>query len=325
MSMPFYVSPEQIMKDKADYARRNIARGRPVVVLQYDTGIAFVAENHSRALHKISEIYDRVAFAAAGKYPEFENLRVAGVRYSDLRGYSYDRQDVTARGLANFYAQLLGTVFTTENKPLEVEIVVAEVGGTGAEDTIYRLTYDGSVAEEIGFVAMGGQAEQLTTGLQERWQPGMTLSAALRLAVELLGGSEPGNATPRQLTPAQLEIAVLDRMRPRRAFRRVGGPLLESLLAEDDPTTGVPHTDDRRAGLHDTLTGVDNGRHPGPPGETPVAGDPVSERPEQEPGHPQEPGQGPGEEAGEGAAEGGTEGSDGPAEGGSTTPDDGNG
>src|SRR3712207_5506539 len=146
MSMPFYVSPEQLMKDKADYARRNIARGRPVVVLAYDSGIAFVTENHSRALHKISEIYDRVAFAATGKYNEFENLRVAGVRYADLRGYSYDRTDVTARGLANAYAQTLGSVFTTESKPLEVEIVVAEVGVTDAEDTIYRLTYDGSVA-----------------------------------------------------------------------------------------------------------------------------------------------------------------------------------
>jgi len=258
------------------------------VVLQYDTGIAFVAENHSRALHKISEIYDRMAFAAAGKYPEFENLRVAGVRYSDLRGYSYDRIDVTARGLANFYAQLLGTVFTTENKPLEVEIVVAEVGSTAAEDTIYRLTYDGSVAEETGFVAMGGQAEQITTGLQERWQAGMTLSAALRLAVEMLGRdpSAAANTPPRQLTPDQLEIAVLDRLRPRRAFRRLGGPLLERLLAEDDPTTGVPHTDDRRAGLHDTLTGLNSGE-PEPPGPTPVSGDPVSERPEQEPGHPQ--------------------------------------
>jgi proteasome alpha subunit len=306
MSMPFYVSPEQIMKDKADYARRNIARGRPVVVLQYDTGIAFVAENHSRALHKISEIYDRVAFAAAGKYPEFENLRVAGVRYSDLRGYSYDRQDVTARGLANFYAQLLGTVFTTENKPLEVEIVVAEVGSTEADDTIYRLTYDGSVAEETGFVAMGGQAEQITTGLQERWQAGMTLSAALRLAVEMLGRdpSAAANTPPRQLTPDQLEIAVLDRLRLRRAFRRLGGPLLERLLAEDDPTTGVPHTDDRRAGLHDTLTGL-NGGEPEPPAPTPVAGDPVSERPDQEPGHPQEPAGGR-PDGDEGDGEGGT-------------------
>jgi proteasome alpha subunit len=288
MTMPFYVSPEQIMKDKADYARRNIARGRPVVVLQYDSGIAFVAENPSRALHKVSEIYDRVAFAAAGKYPEFENLRVAGVRYSDLRGYSYDRTDVTARGLANFYAQILGTVFTTENKPLEVEIVVAEVGAGADEDTIYRLTYDGSVVEESGFVAMGAQADQISTALQQEWQAGMSLSAALRLAVDLLG-RDPAGGTPRTLEPGQLEIAILDRLRPRRAFRRLGGPLLESLLAEDDPTTDVPHTDDRRAGLHDTLTGVDNGGDD-EPAPTPVTGDPVSERPDQEPGHPQEPG-----------------------------------
>ncbi len=154
--MPFYVSPEQLMKDRADFARKGIARGRSVVVLAYDNGIAFVGENPSRALHKVSEIYDRIAFAAVGKYNEFENLRVAGVRYADLRGYSYDRSDVTARGLANAYAQTLGAVFTQESKPYEVEIVVAEVGTTPDTDQVYRLTYDGSVADEHGFVAMGG-------------------------------------------------------------------------------------------------------------------------------------------------------------------------
>jgi len=253
MTLPFYVSPEQLMKDRADYARKNIARGRLVVVLAYEGGIAFVAENPSRALHKISEIYDRVAFAAVGKYNEFENLRVAGVRYADLRGYSYDRSDVTARGLANAYAQTLGAVFTQESKPLEVEIVVAEVGPTPDTDQIYRLTFDGSVADEQGFVAMGGQAEQVTAGLQERWQPEMTLSAALSLAVELLG-RDPGGGPPRQLGTAQLEVAILDRLRPRRAFRRLAGPLLERLLTPDDPTTDVPHTDDPRPGHHDVLT-----------------------------------------------------------------------
>ena len=173
-SMPFYVSPEQLMKDRADYARKGIARGRSVVVLGYDKGIAFVAENPSRALHKVSEIYDRIAFAAVGKYNEFENLRVAGVRYADLRGYSYDRTDVTARGLANAYAQTLGTVFTQESKPYEVEIVVAEVGATAEEDQIYRLTYDGSVADELGFVAMGGAAEPIETALKDRWSPGLS-------------------------------------------------------------------------------------------------------------------------------------------------------
>ncbi len=265
MTMPFYVSPEQLMKDRADYARKGIARGRSVIVVAYDDGIAFATENPSRALHKVSEIYDRIAFAAVGKYNEFENLRVAGVRYADLRGYSYDRTDVTARGLANAYAQTLGTVFTTESKPMEVEIVVAEVGATAGADQIYRLFYDGSVTDERGFVAMGGQAEQITTGLQERWRADLTLSEALALAVDLLA-RDPAGGAPRTLDAAQLEVAVLDRLRPRRAFRRLAGSLLERLLRADDPTTDVPHDDDPRPGLHDTLTGEEGAA--GQDGET---------------------------------------------------------
>ena len=241
--MPFYVSPEQLMKDRADFARKGIARGRSVVVLAYDNGIAFVAENPSRALHKISEIYDRIAFAAVGKYNEFENLRVAGVRYADLRGYSYDRSDVTARGLANAYAQTLGTVFTQESKPYEVEIVVAEVGTTPATDQVYRLTYDGSVADEHGFVAMGGGAEQIESGLRDRWREGLNLSQALTLAVDLLGADPAGGAS-RDLQPEQLEVAVLDRHRPRRTFRRITGPLLGRLLNSEDPTSDAPSLDD---------------------------------------------------------------------------------
>ncbi len=229
MSMPFYVSPEQLMKDRADYARKGIARGRSVVVLQYDDGVAFATENPSRALHKISEIYDRIAFAAVGKYNEFENLRVAGVRYADLRGYSYDRVDVTARGLANAYAQTLGTVFTTESKPLEVELVVVEVGREPAGDQIYRLSYDGSVTDEHGWVVMGGQAERLAGVLEGGWRPGMTLSEVLGVAVRALGSSGD-DGEPRTLGAAQLEVAVLDRTRPRRAFRRLTGALLEDVL-----------------------------------------------------------------------------------------------
>jgi proteasome alpha subunit len=257
-SMPFYVSPEQLMKDRADYARKGIARGRSVVVLGYDRGIAFVGENPSRALHKVSEIYDRIAFAAVGKYNEFENLRVAGVRYADLRGYSYDRIDVTARGLANAYAQTLGAVFTQESKPYEVEIVVAEVGESAEEDQIYRLTYDGSVADEHGFVAMGGAADQIEAGLTQRWSPGMSLGDALTLAVDLLG-RDPAGGAPRSLTPAQLEVAVLDRERPRRTFRRIGGGLLTALLSKDDPTSDAPAVDDPTPGRHDTLTGEGTG------------------------------------------------------------------
>jgi len=237
MSMPFYVSPEQVIKDKADYARKGIARGRSVVVLQYSGGLLFVAENRSRALHKIAEIYDRIAFAAVGKYNEFENLRVAGVRLADLRGYSYDRRDVTGRSLANAYAQTLGTIFTETQKPYEVEIVVAEVGATPHDDQLYRLTFDGSVGDEHGFVAMGGSAEAISERLRERWTEGMDLGAAVRLAVELLGAApETGNGAeePRVLTPAQLEVAVLDRDRPRRKFRRIQGQRLAELLGVDD-------------------------------------------------------------------------------------------
>jgi proteasome alpha subunit len=227
MSMPFYVSPEQLMKDRADYARKGIARGRSVVVLQYDDGILFATENPSRALHKISEIYDRIAFAAVGKYNEFENLRVAGVRYADLRGYSYDRSDVTARGLANAYAQTLGTVFTTESKPLEVELVVAEVGNAPEGDQLYRLSYDGSVADEHGVVAMGGDAEELGSRLREGWTAGMRLAAALGVAVEALGSD---GDEPREIPAGQLEVAVLDRTRPRRAFRRLTPSAVADLL-----------------------------------------------------------------------------------------------
>lgn len=232
MTVPFYVPAEQQMKDKADYARKGIARGRSVVVLQYVNGILFVGENPSRALHKISEIYDRIAFAAVGKYNEFESLRQAGVRLADLRGYSYDRRDVSGRGLANAYAQTLGTIFTETTKPYEVEVVVAEVGEGAADDQLYRLTYDGSVADEHGFVAMGGSAERLSGVLQERYSDGMTLEAGLRLAVDVLS---TGAGEQRSLGPSQLEVAVLDRTRPRRKFRRLVGPQLERLLDGGGP------------------------------------------------------------------------------------------
>jgi proteasome alpha subunit len=276
MTMPFYVSPEQLMKDRADYARKGIARGRSVVVLAYDGGIAFVAENPSRALHKISEIYDRIAFAAVGKYNEFENLRVAGVRYADLRGYSYDRSDVTARGLANAYAQTLGTVFTQESKPYEVEIVVAEVGRTADDDQIYRLTYDGSVADEQGYVAMGGQSDSISTVLQERWQPGLSLAQALVLAVESLA-ADPAGGEPRELGADQLEVAVLDRHRERRLFRRLASTLVGRLLCPDDPTADVPHQDDHRPGHHETVSGED----PETPGT--VSPDPIDPTPPENP------------------------------------------
>ncbi|HET7397106.1 MAG TPA: proteasome subunit alpha [Intrasporangium sp.] len=258
MSMPFYVPPEQVMKDRADFARKGIARGRSVAVLAYDKGVAFVAENPSKALHKVSEIYDRIAFAAVGRYNEFESLRVAGIRYADLRGYSYDRTDVTARALANTYAQTLGAVFTQESKPFEIEIVVAEVGHRPEEDQIFRLTYDGSVADERGFVVMGGASEQVEARLKEAWRPGLSLGETLRIAVGVLGAPADGGE-PRVLGADQLEVAVLDRERPRRAFRRVVRPLLDRLLATEDPVTHAPAADESHPGHPDVLSGEDEG------------------------------------------------------------------
>jgi proteasome alpha subunit len=228
--MPFYVSPEQVMKDKADYARKGIARGRSGVVIQYAGGILFVAPNPSRALHKISEIYDRIAFAAVGRYNEYENLRKAGVTYADVTGYQFDRRDVTARGIANWYAQQLGTIFTESSKPFEVEIIVAEAGETPEADQIYRITFDGSVGDEHGFAAIGGQADQVATVLKERYSDGMSLSEALSAALAALAA--PGNGEQPDIGTSQLEVAVLDRTRPHRTFRRLQGARLEQLLAE---------------------------------------------------------------------------------------------
>ncbi len=231
MSMPFgYVSPAQAMRDKAEYARQGIARGRSCVTLQYQDGIMLVAPNPSSALHKISEIYDRIAFAAVGRYNEYENLRKAGVTYADITGYQFDRHDVTARGIANWYAQTLGTIFTESLKPFEVEIVVAEVGARPSDDQIYRITFDGSVTDEPSFVAFGGQADQVSAALKERYTDGMSLSEAFAAALAAL--STAGNG---EYTAAQLEVAILERARDHRTFRRIRGARLEELLAECRP------------------------------------------------------------------------------------------
>lgn len=236
MTQQFYVSPEQVMKDRADFARKGIARGRSVVVISSIDGIALVAENPSPSLHKIGEIYDKIAFAAVGKYNEFESLRQAGVRYADVRGYSYDREDVTARGLASVYAQSLGAVFTAEQKPFEVELAVAEVGLGQDQDHLYRLTFDGSIADETGFIAMGGQVESVRQAVAGGWQPGAGFADVIRLAVRALGADrEP----PVELDAANLEVAVLDRdpesgRGTARAFRRLAPAEVAAALDESN-------------------------------------------------------------------------------------------
>ncbi|MFY1631962.1 proteasome subunit alpha [Solwaraspora sp. WMMB335] len=230
MAMQFYASPEQIMRDRSELARKGIARGRSALVLSYEGGVLFVAENLSSALHKVSEIYDRIGFAAVGRYNEFENLRRAGVRMADLNGLSYDRRDVTGRALANAYAQTLGAIFTEQSKPFEVEICVAEVGLEPSADEIYRLTYDGSVTDEPGWMAMGGHAETIAGALRADHRPDMPLAAAIQLAVRALAGVGSENGSTRSIAADQLEVAVLDRRRKGRTFRRITGAALTALL-----------------------------------------------------------------------------------------------
>ncbi|MGN9919512.1 proteasome subunit alpha [Micromonospora palomenae] len=277
MAMQFYASPEQIMRDRSELARKGVARGRSAVVLSYAGGVLFVAENLSSALHKVSEIYDRIGFAAVGRYNEFENLRRAGVRMADLNGLSYDRRDVTGRALANAFAQTLGSIFTEQSKPFEVEICVAQVGATAEDDELYRITYDGSVNDEPGRMAMGGQAEAITGVLKAQHRPEMTLSEAVRVAVQALSsvGGEGGAA--RTIAANQLEVAVLDRRRVGRTFRRVTGAALTALLdgdaAGDAPPAGgrakTPTVPTEEA--HKPTTSAASADLEGQPEETPEA------------------------------------------------------
>jgi proteasome alpha subunit len=223
--MPFYVAPEQMMKDRSDYARKGIARGKPVVALEYADGILFLADNPSTHLYKVSEIYDRIAFAAVGKYSEFENLRIAGVRLADVRGYSYGREDVTAKSLANAYSQALSNIFTQEMKPYEVEILVAQVGETAEDNELFHILYDGSVSDQEGFVGMGGETETLQNRLREAYRPDMDLAGAVRAGVQALT-AENGQG----VEPARLEVALLDRARGRRKFRRLPEPEVATIL-----------------------------------------------------------------------------------------------
>jgi proteasome alpha subunit len=214
------------MKDRADYARKGISRGRSLVALVCEPGVVIVADNPSRTLQKISEIYDRIAFAAVGLYSEYQLLRMAGVRHADLKGYSYSREDVSAQELATAYSQTLHQIFTHEMKPYEVEILVVEVGHADDDDAeMYHVMYDGVVVDEQNYSALGGSAESITDSLREQYQPGMDLGAAVRLGAQLLGAD--GSA----LTAEQLEVALLDRTRPRRAFRRIKNGELEGILA----------------------------------------------------------------------------------------------
>jgi proteasome alpha subunit len=251
-----YASPEQFMRDRSEYARKGISRGRSVVVTTFSGGVLFVAENHSPTLHKVSEIYDRIGFAAVGRYNEFENLRTAGIRLADVRGFSYDRRDVTGRWLANAYAQTVGSIFSEHQKPFEVELCVAEVSAAGAPgwagtasagvttgaDQLYRISYDGSIVDERRFVVMGGATEPVIAALTESFTPGWDAATALAAAVSALGTA--GEGAPRTLQPTQLEVALLDRSLQGRTFRRIQGAALAAMLSADSSAPSAPAATD---------------------------------------------------------------------------------
>ena len=244
MSFPYFISPEQAMRERSELARKGIARGRSVIALAYADGVLFVAENPSRSLQKLSELYDRVGFAAVGRFNEFNNLRSGGIRFADTQGYAYSRRDVTGRQLANVYAQTLGTIFTEQAKPYEVELCVAEVAhyGETKPPELYRITYDGSIADEPHFVVMGGTTEPISTALNESFTENASLSEAARIAVNALQAGGNG-AEARTLGPETLEVAVLDANRPRRAFRRITGSALDALLPSNDAPSDAESPD----------------------------------------------------------------------------------
>ena len=233
MTMPYYVAPEQVMKDRAEYAQKGIARGRSLIATVYSDGVLIVAENPSRSLHKISEIYDRIAFAGVGKYNEYDQLRVAGVRHADTKGFAFSREDVDARSLANLYAQFLGNVFTHEMKPLEVEILVAELGSGGRPDQLYHIAYEGTITDEEDFAVLGGDAETIAERVAADWTGDRDRAAAVRAAVQALAGPD------RELGPDDLEVAVLSRQNGRRAFRRITDRELTEILQGSDGTTST--------------------------------------------------------------------------------------
>lgn len=225
MSMPFYVPPEQLVKDKADFARKGIARGRALIAMRYDGGIVLVAENASNTLRKISEIYDRIAFAGVGKYNEFDSLRQSGIRAADLTGYQFSRRDVDGRSLANQYGQIIGQAFTHESKPLEVEILIAEVGITAESDCMYHISFDGTVSDEKAFCVLGGDDASITTRLQESTVTDSTLKSSLQRAAAALAGPD------RTLSADDLEVAILSRTSQRRCFSRVTDADISEMLS----------------------------------------------------------------------------------------------
>jgi proteasome alpha subunit len=223
----FYVAPEQLIKDRAEFAQKGIARGRSIVGAIFDVGVVIVAENPSASLYKISEIYDRIAFAGAGKYNEFDRLREAGIRWADGTGYTYSREDVDARALANYYAQHLGDMFTEGQKPLEVEVLVAQLGNAFRPTKLYRIAYEGTISDETSYAVLGGASETIKARFAslEVGEMPLPLAETLRNAVSALAGPD------RVLPVSDLEVGVLQDRGERRTFARLNDEQIARLLS----------------------------------------------------------------------------------------------
>jgi len=225
MSGSFYVNPEQLVNDKAQFAQKGIARGKSIVGAIYDNGVLLVGENTSASLNKISEIYDRIAFAGVGKYNEFDRLREGGVRWADNTGYVYSREDVDARALANFYAQHIGDVFSGDFKPLEVEILVAQLGNGVRPTKIYRIAYEGTISDEPHFAVVGGEADEVKRRFAQGDGAIVDLTKTLKNAVVALAGPD------RTLAAEDLEVGILEDKGSRRTFERLSDNHVRELLA----------------------------------------------------------------------------------------------
>ena len=232
MSMPFYVSPEQVMADKAEFARKGIARGKSIVALEFDTGVLLIAEN-ATSLSKVGEIYDRIAFAGVGKFSEFDMLRKIGVRFADSRGYAYSREDVRGKALANAYSQAVGEAFTREMKPLEVELIVAEVGDDSLsgheQNSLYRVKFDGFISDHKGFCVIGGNVQDVQSVLDDDYRERITRGEAVNLGLKALLRGASDSST---LDATKLEVCILDRLRVGRKFVRLSAEVVHGMLSE---------------------------------------------------------------------------------------------
>ena len=160
-----------------------------------------------------------------GKYNEFDRLREAGIRWADGTGFTYSREDVDARALANYYGQHLGDMFTEGQKPLEVEILVAQLGNKLHPTKLYRIAYEGTITDEPRFVVLGGDAETIKDRFAALDESVHNFADTLKYAVSALAGPD------RTVPPGDLEVGILEDRGSRRTFSRLVDARVSELLS----------------------------------------------------------------------------------------------